>query len=455
MAIFSITPVQPSFRGKAFPAPMLQGMIRLDHLRKACCVKIIVLGAGVVGTTSAYYLARAGHEVVVLDRQPQPGMETSFANAGQVSPGYSAPWSGPGVPLKAIKWMMMTHRPLVIRPMLEPFMWRWMALMLRNCTEAAYHTNKARMVRLAEYSRDCLRDLRADEGITYDDRQRGTLQLFRTQKQLDHIPEDTAVLDEGGVPYEVLDPDGCVAAEPALALTRQKFLGGLRLPGDETGDAHQFTQRLAKLAEGHGVVFHHGESIRGLTTEAGRITGVTTATATYTADRYVMALGSHSRKLLTPLGISVPVYPVKGYSITIPIENSQAAPASTVMDETYKVAITRLGDRIRVGGTAELAGFSAVLSEPRRATLEFSVGDLFPNGGDLRKASFWTGLRPMTPDGTPLIGPTKYPELFLNTGHGTLGWTMSCGSARVLADLISAKKPDIAYEDLAISRYRN
>ena len=416
-------------------------------------MKIIVLGAGVVGTTTAFYLNQAGHEVTVLDRQPAAGMETSFANAGQVSPGYSAPWSGPGVPLKAVKWMLMTHRPLVIRPLLDPFMWRWMGLMLRNCTEAAYHVNKARMVRLAEYSRDCLKSLRTDTAIAYDDRQHGTLQLFRTQKQMDHIPEDTQVLDEGGVPYEVLDPAGCLAAEPALAHASATLLGGLRLPGDETGDAHQFTQRLATLCAERGVTFHYGTHVERLEHETGRITAVIADGTRHAADHYVVAFGSFSRRLLGPLGIDIPVYPVKGYSITIPIESEAGAPHSTVMDETYKVAITRLGDRIRVGGTAELAGFSAVLSEPRRATLEYSVSNLFPTGGDVKKASFWTGLRPMTPDGTPIIGPTKYPNLSLNTGHGTLGWTMSCGSARVLADQLSGRPPDIQSDDLAFSRY--
>ena len=416
-------------------------------------MRILVLGAGVVGTTTAYYLREAGHEVTVLDRQPEAGMETSFANAGQVSPGYSAPWAGPGVPLKAIKWMMMTHRPLVIRPLLEPFMWRWMGLMLRNCTEAAYHVNKARMVRLAEYSRDCLLALRDDTGIRYDDRQRGTLQLFRTQKQVDHMVEDTAVLDEGGVPYEVLDHAGCIAAEPALARATGSFLGGLRLPGDETGDAHQFTQRLAALAAKRGVVFHYGVDVDYLEQEDGRVSAVMAGGVRRPVDQVVVALGSYSRKLLSPLGIDIPVYPVKGYSITIPIESEAGAPVSTVMDETYKVAITRLGDRIRVGGTAELAGFSALLSEPRRATLAYSVSNLFPEGGDVKKASFWTGLRPMTPDGTPIIGPTRLPNLWLNTGHGTLGWTMSCGSARVLADLMSGKQPDIEHADLAVSRY--
>jgi D-amino-acid dehydrogenase len=416
-------------------------------------MKVLVLGAGVVGVASAYYLARAGHDVTVIERREQAGLETSFANAGQVSPGYSSPWAAPGIPVKALKWLLMKHRPLVIWPMPDPAMWRWGVSMLANCTEAAYARNKARMVRLAEYSRDCLRDLRHETGITYDDRQRGTLQLFRTQQQLDHIGADTVVLDRFNVPYEVLDAAGCVGAEPALAPVRGTIAGGLRLPQDETGDAHQFTQRLAAIAAAQGVVFRYGTAIDRLRVEADAITGVETSAGMLTADRYVLALGSHSPLLLRPHGIYLPVYPVKGYSITIPISDPDGAPVSTVMDETYKVAITRLGERIRVGGTAELAGFSNTLRAPRRATLEKSVTDLFPRGGDVSKASFWTGLRPMTPDGTPVIGPTRLKNLFLNTGHGTLGWTMACGSGRLLADLVSGHRPNIEHEDLAIARY--
>ncbi len=416
-------------------------------------VKVVVLGSGVVGVTSAYYLARLGHEVVVVDRQKEAGLETSFANAGQVSPGYSAPWAGPGVPLKAVKWLMMRHRPFVLWPRVDPSLYRWLNLMIRNCTEEAYHVNKGRMVRLAEYSRDCLRDLRDDTGIAYDDRQLGTLQLFRTQKQLDHVHDDTEVLDEGGVPYEVLDPAGCIAAEPALARVRDKFMGGLRLPGDETGDAFQFTQRLAEMAARLGVVFRFGTEIRGLATEGDHISGIITADGVISADRYVVALGSYSPLLLRQIGVDIPVYPVKGYSITVPITDAAMAPVSTVMDETFKVAITRLGNRIRVGGTAELAGYSKTLRGPRRATLEHSVGALFPQGGDVARASFWTGLRPMTPDGTPIIGATRFTNLFLNTGHGTLGWTMACGSGRLVADLVSDRRPNIAHEDLGMQRY--
>ena len=415
---------------------------------------VLVLGSGVVGVTTAYYLAKAGHRVTVLDRQPAAGMETSFANAGQVSPGYSAPWAAPGIPVKAMKWLLMRHRPLVLLPQFEPRFYGWLARMLANCTHDAYRRNKGRMVRLAEYSRDVLGTLRAETGIAYDHRQKGTLQLFRTQKQFDGVGTDTAILDTYGVAYEVLDPAGCIAAEPALARVRDRIAGGLRLPGDETGDAHLFTQRLAALCEGLGVQFRYGVSVMGLRHEPGKVTGVVTdGGETLSADAYVAAMGSYTPALLRPLGLNLPVYPVKGYSLTLPIDDPEAAPVSTVMDETFKVGITRLGDRIRAGGTAELAGFSQVLRGPRRAALERSVGDLFPQGGDLRQARFWTGLRPMTPDGTPIVGATPYGNLYTNTGHGTLGWTMACGSGRMLADVISDQPPAIAPEDFAVRRY--
>ncbi len=417
-------------------------------------MKVVILGSGVVGVSSAYFLARDGHEVEVVDRQPGAGLETSFANAGQVSPGYSAPWAAPGVPVKALKWLMMRHRPFVIWPRADARLAWWLAQMLANCTEDAYRTNKARMVRLAEYSRDVLADLRQDTGIEYDHRTRGTLQLFRTQKQLDHVGDDTAVLEAHGVRYEILDGAGCAAAEPALARVRQRFVGGLRLPGDETGDAHLFTRRLATIAEGLGVRFRYGLSVGRLRTEGDRVVGVETGEGVTRADHYVVSLGSYSPAMLRPLGLQLPVYPVKGYSITVPITQAEGAPVSTVMDETFKVGITRLGDRIRVGGTAELAGFNLRLRAPRRRTLEHSLSDLFPDGGDVSRATFWTGLRPMTPDGTPIVGATRYPNLSVNTGHGTLGWTMACGSGRLLADQISGRAPAIPDEDLAVRRYQ-
>ncbi|MES2127600.1 MAG: D-amino acid dehydrogenase [Pseudomonadota bacterium] len=416
-------------------------------------MKIIVLGSGVIGTTSAYFLAKAGHEVTVIDRQPAPGLETSFANAGEVSPGYASPWAGPGVPAKAVKWLLMRHSPLVVRPAFDPNMWRWMFQMLANCNQASYARNKGRMVRLAEYSRDCLVQLRADTGIAYDERSKGTLQVFRTQRQLDNAAGDIAVLNQYGVPYELLDAKGCEGAEPALARVREKIVGGLRLPGDETGDCFKFTQALAKLAQGLGVTFRQGVAIERLAADREKITSVFTSEGELKADAYVLALGSYSPLLLREVGIRIPVYPVKGYSITIPVTDAAGAPESTVMDETFKVAITRLGDRIRVGGTAEIAGYDLTLRESRRETLVHSVTELFPGGGDTQQATFWCGLRPMTPDGTPVVGPTPYRNLFLNTGHGTLGWTMSCGSGRVLADMVSGRQPEIGLEGLFMDRY--
>ncbi|WP_158668988.1 D-amino acid dehydrogenase [Bradyrhizobium guangdongense] len=416
-------------------------------------MKVLILGSGVIGVTSAYYLARAGHDVTAVDRQPEPALETSFANAGEVSPGYSSPWAGPGVPVKAVKWLLMKHGPLVIRPKLDPVMWVWLLKMLRNCTSARYAVNKSRMIPIAEYSRDCLRDLRRDIGIQYDERSQGTLQLFRHQAQLDGTGDDIAVLKQYGVPFEVLSREGCIAVEPALSGVKEKFVGGLRLPQDETGDCHMFTQALAKHAQALGVRFLFNTGIDRIVTDGARVSGVATSAGLLQADAYVLALGSYSSRMAAPLGISLPVYPVKGYSITVPIKDASGAPESTVMDESYKVAITRLGDRIRVGGTAEISGFSTKLYDARRATLDHSLTDLFPRGGDLAKATFWSGLRPMTPDGPPVIGPTQYANLHLNTGHGTLGWTMSCGSGRVLADMLSGRKPDIDVSALTVDRY--
>ena len=416
-------------------------------------MKVIVLGAGVLGVTSAWYLARAGHEVTVIDRQPGPALETSFANAGEVSPGYSSPWAAPGVPLKALKWMFQRHAPLVIQPRLDWQRISWMARMLANCTSAAYATNKSRMVRLAEYSRDCLDELRSETGIQYDQRMQGTLQVFRKAEQMDAAGKDIEVLRADGVPFEVLDRAGCVAAEPGLAASAERIVGGLRLPGDETGDCFKFTNRLAEMAAAAGVTFRWGVGIEALETEGGRISAVRTDRGLLTADRYVLAMGPYSPQLVRNLGLKLPIYPLKGYSLTIDIQDEARAPVSTVMDETYKVAITRLGDRIRVGGLAEIAGYDLRLNPRRRATLTKSVSELFGGSGDPDKALFWTGLRPMTPDGTPIVGATPIPNLFLNTGHGTLGWTMSAGSGRLVADLISGRTPDIAADDLGYARY--
>lgn len=418
-------------------------------------MKIVILGGGVIGVTSAWYLAEAGHEVVVVDRQTGVAQETSFANAGEISPGYASPWAAPGIPAKALRWLFMQHAPLILRPKVDMAMLRWLVAMLGNCNAADYRINKGRMVRLAEHSRDRLIALRAATGISYDERSQGTLQLFREQKQMDGIAKDIEVLRADNVPFEVLDRTGCLAAEPGLAASAASIVGGLRLPNDETGDCFKFTNALAEMAKARGVQFLMGRTIRGLATQGGRIAHVDTAEGPVIGDAYLVAMGSYSPLMVAPLGLRLPVYPVKGYSITVPIVQEAGAPVSTLLDESYKVAITRLGDRIRVGGMAELSGYTNDLPQARRDTLDHSVGTLFPGAGDLSRATFWSGLRPMTPDSTPVIGATKIDNLFLNTGHGTLGWTMACGSGHVIADIISGRKPAIESGDLALSRYRN
>lgn len=424
-------------------------------------MRVLILGSGVVGVTSAYYLAQKGFEVTVIDRQPAVGLETSFANAGQISPGYSAPWAAPGIPHKAMKWIFQRHSPLSIRPDGTLWQLQWATKLLLNCNSRSYNINKERMVRLAEYSRDCLDALRDSTGIEYEGRTQGTLQVFRTQRQLDAAAKDIAVLSRCGVPFELLDRDGCARAEPALALVKQKLKGGLRLPGDETGDCQLFTTRLAEEARKLGVTFCQNVTIERLLTTNGKLNGVEISTEegkdTLHADQYVVALGSYSRQLMQGMGINLPVYPVKGYSLTVPVLNADASPVSTVMDETYKVAITRFDNRIRVGGMAELAGFDLSLNPRRRVTLEMITNDLFPDAGDIPNATLWTGLRPMTPDGTPIIGRVsanaQHDNLWLNTGHGTLGWTMACGSGHLLADLVANHQPAIQSDDLNFSRY--
>lgn len=416
-------------------------------------MRVLILGSGVIGTTTAWYLRQAGCEVTVVDRQPGPGLETSFANAGQLSFGYTSPWAAPGVPKKAIGWLFEQHAPLAIRPGMDLGQYAWLWQMLRNCTEERYAINKARMVRLSEYSRDCLNQLRADTGIDYEGRELGTTQLFRTQQQLDASAQDIEVLAQYGVPYEVLDRDGIVRAEPALAHVAHTLVGALRLPRDQTGDCQLFTRRLAAMAAEAGVEFRYEQNITALQRDGDRITGVRVGGRLETADHYVVALGSYSPALVAPVGLRLPVYPLKGYSLTLPIVDPAMAPTSTILDESFKVAVTRFDNRIRVGGMAEVAGFDLSLSPRRRATLERVVGDLYPKGGDLGRAEFWTGLRPATPDGTPVVGATPLRNLFLNTGHGTLGWTMACGSGRYLADLMSARQPQISSEGLDIFRY--
>lgn len=417
-------------------------------------MRVIVLGSGVIGVASAYYLAQQGANVTVLDRQAGPAEETSFGNAGQISPGYSTPWAAPGIPFKAVKWMFQHHAPLAIN--MDGSMWQlqWMAQMLKNCNPQSYAINKERMTRVAEYSRDCLRDLRKATGIHYENCSKGTLQVFRNEAQLEAVQRDIQVLKECGVDYELLFKEDLAKVEPALAFAQDKLVGGLHLPNDETGDCYLFTNALANLAKDMGVDFKFNQNVEKLVLEGNEIKGVVVDGKVLTADRYVLAFGSYSRDFLKPLKLDLPVYPVKGYSLTIPIVDPAFAPQSTVLDETYKIAITRFDERIRVGGMAELSGFNHGLNENRRATLQMVTQDLF-SGGDMQQATFWTGLRPMTPDSTPIIGVTRFSNLFLNTGHGTLGWTMACGSGKLISDLVLNHKTDINTEGLSIQRYPN
>nr|WP_277753359.1 D-amino acid dehydrogenase [Rosenbergiella collisarenosi] len=416
------------------------------------CVRVLIIGGGVVGVTSAWYLAAAGHEVTVLEKCAGVAMETSSGNAGQISPGYAAPWAAPGIPLKAIKWMFQKHAPLAVRPDGTRFQLAWMWSMLQQCTLEHYQENKARMVRIAEYSRDSLKALRQETGILYEGRQGGTLQLFRTEQQFENAAKDISVLQEAGVPFNLLERQQLTSVEPGLVNSLDKLTGGLQLPNDETGDCKLFTQRLAELAEVAGVKFLFNQQVERLNVEHNRIASVTVNGSELQADSILLTAGSWSTSLLKDL-IAIPVYPLKGYSITLPIIDENRAPLSTVLDETYKVAVTRFDQRIRVGGMAEIVGFDRRLPPTRRETLEKVVNDLFPHSAAMAEANYWTGLRPMTPDGTPIVGKTPISNLFLNTGHGTLGWTMACGSGRLVADIISGRNTDIAADDLSVYRY--
>lgn len=418
-------------------------------------MKVMIWGAGIVGISSAWYLADLGYEVIVVDRNSQVAMETSFANAGQLSYGYTTPWAAPNVPKKALKWLFKRHAPLIIRPDGSLFQLQWLWKMFRQCSEQNYLTNKSRMVRISEYSRQLMEQLSHDiPRHTYEGRQKGTLQIFRTQKEIDAIQEDIEVLHDFGVAVTMLTRvQDCLQYEPGLAPVVDRLAGALYLPGDATGDCHLFAKQLFQKCCEKGVQFQFNSSIDNIEFHRDRITAVVINGQRVVADNYVCALGSFSRPMLKTLGIALPVYPIKGYSLTIPIQNEQASPTSTILDETYKVAITRFDERIRIGGMAELSGYTIKLIPQRRETLETVMHDLFPQAAIGSDVSFWSGLRPTTPDGTPIIGGSRFANLFINTGHGTLGWTMGVGSGKILADIVSGQKPDIAVADLSLARY--
>jgi D-amino-acid dehydrogenase len=415
-------------------------------------MKVLVLGSGVIGVTTAWYLSDAGHAVTVVDRQPEPGMETSFANGGQVSWSSATPWAAPDIPLTALTWLFKPHSPLVLRPRIDPSLWAWLFRMLGNCTAQRFARNRERMLRLARYSHDCLVALRVRTGIEYDQTTRGLLTLFRNRRSFAEAQHGGDLLARLDVPFEVLDADGCAALEPALAQARERIVGGVHFPADEAGDCRKFTVALAERAKQRGVTFMPSTNIERLAVSGDRVESVATSAGDLTADAYVLACGSYTPLLLRPLGIRLPVYPVKGYSMTLST-NAATLPRGTLSDETYKIVITRLGDRLRVAGTAELAGYDLKLRPFRFATLEHAIRDLFPDVMDGARAEYWCGLRPMTPDNPPVLGRTHIRNLMLNTGHGTLGWTMACGSGKAMASLISDRCPEIALDDYSIKRF--
>jgi len=391
-------------------------------------MKVAVLGAGVVGVATAWYLRQAGHEVRVIERREGPGLETSFANGGQISADHAAPWAKPGVPLQALRWMMREDSPLLFRLRADPAQWRWGLQFLRNCTGARFRENAARLQRLGRYSRSELRDLTRETGLEYDAQRRGILVLYT-----------------GDRPFEPgwKSPEECIALEPAVASLKHRLVGGSFLPDDESGDAYKFTTGLAELCIANGIAFDFGMEIRGFDHDGDKIKGVRTSSQVIQADAFVLALGSYSPLLTRPLGIDLPIYPLKGYSVTMPVKNTAAAWTVSLSDDEHKLVLSRLGERLRIAGTAELSGYDTGLNAVRCEAIVRRVMQLFPDAGDPSRAEYWTGLRPATPSNLPCIGATRYPNLFLNTGHGTLGWTLACGSGRIVADLVSARKPEI------------
>ncbi|HSD53229.1 MAG TPA: D-amino acid dehydrogenase [Burkholderiales bacterium] len=410
-------------------------------------MRVIVLGAGVVGTASAWYLSRAGHEVTVFERQGAAGLETSFANGGQVSACHAEPWAEPGVPAKLLQWLGREDAPLVFRPRAEWGQWTWGTRFLFECLPFRNRENTRQILALALYSRDALRELRHETGIQYDQLARGILAFHTDEEDFERAVAQAGLMRGYGSERDVKTAEECIAIEPALRHAADRIVGGIHTPGDESGDAHKFTQALARLGEAQGVRFEYGRTIKRLEAERRSVRCVVLADAAgrderVSADAYVVALGSYSPLALAPLGISIPVYPLKGYSITVPLEPSDEAPTMSLTDVEHKLVFSRLGDRLRVAGTAEMDGYNTAVNDTRCEAIVRRTFDLFPGAGHPERAEYWTGLRPATPSNVPCVGRTRYPNLFLNTGHGTLGWTMACGSGRAIADIVSGRVPE-------------
>jgi len=406
-------------------------------------MKIAVLGAGVVGVTSAWYLAHAGHEVTLIDRQATAAMETSYANGGQVSTSHAEPWANPATPKQVLKWLGREDAPMLFRLRADPHQWAWGLAFLRECLPARTKGNAAQIAAINRYSKAQLQALRAETGIQYEQQSRGILRLYHDRSALDEALAAAGAERQHGVDLRELSAAECVQLEPALSACTAPIAGGVWAAADESGDAHKFTQELARLCAARGVQFRYDSRVERVEAEGARVMRVLLAGGeTIAADAYVVALGSYSPLLLRPLGISIPVYPLKGYSITLPLAPGDVAPQISISDGAHKLVMSRLGERLRVAGTAELTGYDTAINEVRCRAIVRRTFELFPQAGRPQDAEFWAGLRPATPGGVPCIGRTRYANLYLNTGHGTLGWTMACGSGAAIADIVSGRKPE-------------
>jgi D-amino-acid dehydrogenase len=407
-------------------------------------VKIVVLGAGVVGVTGAWYLAAAGHEVTVIERRDAAGMETSFANGGQISAGHAEPWAKPSAVPKILRWLGREDAPLLFRLRADWAQWKWGLRFLYECFPGRFERHSRTLAALAGYSRERLRALRAELGLRYDQLERGILQFATNQRDFDTLAHEAEAMRAVGGRREVKSAAACLELEPALTHSSDPVVGGVYAPTDESGDACRFTQELARLAASRGVRFRYGAAIEALEVNRDSVSSVRLhGKESVPADAYVVALGSYSPLLLRPLGIRIPVYPLKGYSITLPLGPADAAAAPTVSltDEAHKIVISRLGNRLRAAGTAELTGYDTSINAVRCAAIARRIRDLFPGLGGITTVENWSGLRPATPSNVPVIGRTRLRNLFLNTGHGTLGWTLACGSGSLIADVITGRKP--------------
>ncbi len=416
----------------------------------------LVLGAGVIGVTTAYYLARAGRPVMVVDRQPGPALETSFANGGQISACHTEPWATPATLPKVLKWLGRDDAPLKFRLKADPALWSWCLRFLVNCTPGRADANTERMLRVALYSRDRLDELIGETGITYDQLSKGIVHVYEDERELATAAMRAALMNRLGLERRVLDAAACAALEPALkaAVDRGMLCGGIHTPDDESGDAHAFTTALAERAREMGARFRYDTPIERLVVDGGRFAGVETPGGFIAAEAGVLALGSYSPLLLRPLGVRLPVYPAKGYSVTLPLQSPSSAPSVSLIQDERKLVYSRLGQRLRVAGTAEIAGYDTEMDDRRAGFILDAALQLFPGCGDPEEAEFWTGLRPKTPDSVPVLGPSGIPGLFLNTGHGTLGWTMACGSGKITADLIAGGQSAIDLDGLTIRRFQ-